>query len=257
MQRGDKGPEVERVQRELLALGYAVGAADGIAGSRTLAAYEAWERAKAAGVAVLLGAHEGRHNQGPRRWEAVTGITLHNTAGDLGERHTRWVAHPVRNPETGKVELSCLKAHVGVTRGGQVLLVSPLDQRVAHGHGLNGSTVGIECSGTYEGIEGDCSTWWRPPGYKGEPQRPTPELIEAARRAVRWICAEVAAHGGKIHYLYAHRQSRASRLSDPGQVLWREVALWAEREGLVLTRPGYTVGDGRAVPREWGGEGEY
>lgn len=248
LQRGDRGPVVAELQRQLLALGYDLGTADGIAGPRTLAAYEAHERAKAAGVTVLLGAHEGQHREGVRPWASVTGITLHQTAGDLGERHERWVKWPVKNPKTGALEFSSLKAHVGVTRGGQVLLVNPLDSRVAHGHGLNSSTVGIECSGTYEGIEGRRDTWW--PAGKA-PQTPTPELIEAARRAVAWVVAEVAAHGGRVLYLYAHRQSSADRVSDPGSALWQAVALEVEREGLVETRPGYTVGTGLPIPREW------
>jgi hypothetical protein len=241
MQRGDKGPHVEAAQRELAALGYAVGAADGIAGPRTLAAWEAWERAKAAGVTVRMGAHPQEHNQGARPWGQVTGITLHQTAVDLGERPGRW---------------DSLRAHVGVTRGGQVLQVYGLDALVYHGNGLNSSTVGIECSGTYEGVEGDRATWWQPPGVSA-PQRPTAALVEAALRAVRWVVEEVKANGGTVRYLYAHRQSSGTRQSDPGSALWRAVALDLEREGLVETRPGYTVGTGRAIPREWGGEGPY
>jgi hypothetical protein len=256
VQRGDRGPEVAAVQRELAALGYDVGKIDGIAGPRTLAAWGAHQRSLAAGVVNLVALCDGRYRQGAREWAKIDSITLHQTAGDLGERPERWARWPVRNKKTKQIENASLKAHVGVTRGGQILLVNPLDQRVPHGNGFNARSVGIECSGTYEGIEGDRSTWWQPKGVDA-PQRPTPELIEAARRAVRWICAEVAARGGRVRYLYAHRQSRASRLSDPGQVLWREVALWAEAEGLLETRPGYTVGTGRPIPAAWGGEGPY
>jgi hypothetical protein len=231
MQRGDKGPHVEAAQRELAALGYAVGAADGIAGPRTLAAWEAWERAKAAGVTVRMGAHPQEHNQGARPWTQVTGITLHQTAVDLGERPGRW---------------DTLRAHVGVTRGGQVLQVYGLAALVYHGNGLNGSTVGIECSGSYEGVEGQRDTWWQPKGV-AEPQTPTPALVEAARRTVAWVVAEVAAHGGQVRWIYAHRQSSGTRQSDPGSALWRAVALECGLE----TRPGFTVGTGRAIPEAW------
>jgi peptidoglycan hydrolase-like protein with peptidoglycan-binding domain len=237
VQRGDRGPEVERVQRELAALGYAVGAVDGVCGPRTLAAWEAWERAKAAGVTPRMGAHPGAAKRGVREWAAVTGITLHQTAVDLGERPARW---------------DTLRAHVGVTRGGQVLQVYGLSDLVYHGNGLNGSTVGIECSGTYEGVEGDRGTWWQPPGV-AEPQRPTAALVEAARRAVAWVVAEVAAHGGRVRWIYAHRQSSGTRQSDPGSALWKAVALECGLE----TRPGFTVGSGRAIPEAWGGEGPY
>jgi peptidoglycan hydrolase-like protein with peptidoglycan-binding domain len=235
MQRGDRGPHVATLQRELAALGYQPGPADGICGPRTLAAYEAYERAKAHGVTPRMGAHPRAAKQGERPWGQVTGITLHQTAVDLGERPARWDG---------------LRAHVGVTRGGQILQVYGLSDLVYHGHGLNGSTVGIELSGTYEGVEGDPRTWWQPPGVSA-PQRPTAALVEAARRAVRWVVEEVAAHGGRVRWCYAHRQSRASRVSDPCKVLWREVALEVEREGLLETRPGFTVGTGRPIPREW------
>jgi hypothetical protein len=235
MVKGQRGPEVEQAQRELAALGYPVGAADGICGPRTLASYEAHQRAKAAGVTVRMGAHPQEAKRGTRDWGAVTGITLHQTAVDLGERPGRW---------------DTLRAHVGVTRGGQILQVYGLSDLVYHGNGLNGSTVGIECSGTYEGVEGDRGTWWQPPGVS-EPQRPTAALVEAAKRAVRWVCAEVAANGGKVQYLYAHRQSSASRQSDPGSAIWKGVALACEMTGLLATRPGFTVGTGRAIPEAW------
>jgi hypothetical protein len=83
------------------------------------------------------------------------------------------------------------------------------------------------------------------------PQVPTVELIVAARRAVAWVCAEVAARGGRVQYLYAHRQSSGTRRSDPGSAIWKGVALEVERSGLLLTRPGFTVGSGRAVPESW------
>jgi hypothetical protein len=249
MQRGDRGPHVTALQRELAALGYPVGLADGICGPRTLAACEAHQRAKQAGIVVLLGAHEGIHREGPRPWANVTGITIHQTAATLGENPARWVKWPIKGPN-GAIEHSCLRAHVGVTRGGQVLLCNPLDQLVWHGNRLSLTDIGIELDGTYEGVEGERSTWWQAPGHKS-PQVPTPALLEAARRAIRWACAEVAANGGKIRFLHAHRQASKDRRSDPGSRIWAEVALALEAEGLLSTRPGYVVGTGRAIPKEW------
>jgi hypothetical protein len=199
------------------------------------------------GVVDLTRAHAGQHRKGKRAWASVDAVCLHQTAGDLGEKHERWVAWPVPDGKGG-VKLSSLKAHIGVTRGGQVLLCNPLDSLVAHGNGFNARSVGIECSGTYEGIEGRRETWW---AAGKAPQRPTEELIAAARRAVECVCAEVAAHGGRVRYLFAHRQSSSSRQSDPGSAIWQAVALELEREGVLETRPGYVVGDGRPIPEAW------
>jgi antitoxin (DNA-binding transcriptional repressor) of toxin-antitoxin stability system len=83
-------------------------------------------------------------------------------------------------------------------------------------------------------------------------QTPTPELIEAARAAVRWIVAEVARHGGRISRLVAHRQSSDMRQSDPGSALWQAVALPLHAElGLDDGGPGYRIGTGRPIPVDW------
>jgi hypothetical protein len=232
---GDRGEVVRATQAELAALGYDVGRIDGIAGARTLAAWEAYERARAHGVTPRMGAHPGAARKGVRDWGAIDSVCLHQTAVSLGERPARW---------------NTLRAHVGVTREGQIFQVYGLSDLVYHGNGLNGRSVGIECSGSYEGVEGNRRTWWQPPGV-AEPQRPTAELVEATKRAVRWVVAEVAAHGGRVRYCFAHRQSSSSRQSDPGSAIWQAVALELEREGLVETRPGYTVGTGRVVPEAW------
>jgi hypothetical protein len=242
MVKGQRGPEVAEAQRQLLALGYPVGAADGICGPKTLAAWEAWERAKARGVTPRMGLHFQEHAHGVRDWASIDSVVLHQTACDLGERPGRW---------------DSLRAQVGVTRGGQVFQVYPLDTLVYHGNSFNKRSVGVELSGSYEGIEGQRATWWQPEGVK-DPQRPTPELIEAARRAVRWIVAEVGARGGKVRYCFSHRQSSDTRQSDPGSAIWQAVGLWAQSElGLSDGGPGFRVGDGRPIPEAWGGEGPY
>jgi peptidoglycan hydrolase-like protein with peptidoglycan-binding domain len=90
MVKGERGPHVAEAQRQLLSLGYPVGLADGICGPKTLAAWEAWERAKAANVTVRMGAHKQEAKKGVRDWGAVTGVCLHQTACDLGEKPDRW-----------------------------------------------------------------------------------------------------------------------------------------------------------------------
>jgi hypothetical protein len=279
--RGAQGPVVKALQEQLLGLGYGLGdcGADGVLGLRTLGAVhdfeedhglpvesgvvsdaalaavaEAYRRRDEApvpqGFSDLTALCDGRYRRGVRAWNAITGITLHQTAGDLGERPERWARFPMKAPD-GSVYNESLRAHVGVTRQGQILLVNPLAQLVWHGNGLSPSTIGIECSGSYEGIEGRRETWWPAPGMK-DPQVPTQELVDAARRAARWIVAEVAKHGGKVSRLCAHRQSSDERQSDPGSRIWQEVGLWAQKElGLSDGGAGWVTGSGLAIPEAW------
>jgi antitoxin (DNA-binding transcriptional repressor) of toxin-antitoxin stability system len=265
---GSTGPRVLELQRSLVALGYQLPrwGADGQLGSETLTALalfladhgrpvaEAPGEVTAADLELVAGLVAARATppaevvdlragaartwaRGRRPWSAVTGICLHQTACVLGERPARWAS---------------IGAHVGVTRAGQVLWLHDFTAIVVHGHGFNGSTVGIECDGRYEGVEGDLSTFWRPPGSTAQPQAPTPELIAAARAAIRWIVAEVARHGGQVARLVAHRQASADRRGDPGSALWRAVAMpMFEELGLDDGGPGYQIGTGLAIPEAW------
>ncbi len=174
-----------------------------------------------------------------RAWSTVTGITLHQTACVLGERPGRWL------------NVGC---HVGITRGGQRLWLHDFDARVVHGNGWNTQCVGIEMDGLYEGIAGDPKTLWDDPStkYREVGQTPTPELVQAAKEAVRWICARVAEHGGKVRALVAHRQSSESRRDDPGSALWQAVALPLHAElGLIDGGVGFKLGNGYAIPEAW------
>lgn len=173
-----------------------------------------------------------------RPWKQVTGIVLHQTAACLGERPGRWAN---------------VGAHVGVTRRGQVIWLHDFDRLVWHGNGLNLSTVGIECDGTYEGVQGDPKTFWRPADDPNrQPQQPTPELVEAARAAVKLVVEQVLLQGGRVRFLYAHRQSSGTRQSDPGSALWQQVAMPCHLAyGLSDGGPGFKVGTGRPIPEAW------
>jgi N-acetyl-anhydromuramyl-L-alanine amidase AmpD len=177
--------------------------------------------------------------KGARPWRKVTGVCLHQTACLLGERPARW---------------DTVGAHLGITRGGQVILLHPFDRVVWHGNGFNAQTVGIEIDGLYAGLEGVPRTVWNDPSTPHREQgMDLPEVqADAARQVIRWICAEVEANGGKVSALVAHRQSSESRQSDPGSAIWQRVALPIAAElGLSDGGDGFKLGDGRAIPREW------
>ncbi len=179
----------------------------------------------------------------PRPWGQVRGITLHQTACSMGERVERY---------------DTIGAHFAVLRSGRVLRMADLDRVVYHGHGWNNQCVGIECDGLYAGIEGDLRTVWDDPTtpYREQPQQVTPHAMESTRQLVRWIVEEARRNGATVKILGAHRQAVDSRRNDPGEAIWRQVALPLHAElGLSDGGPGFTLpgSTGYAIPEVWGG----
>jgi len=273
--RGDKGQAVVELQERLLALGYALPrwGADGDLGSETLdaltrflvdhgdgyadldaGAVSDWELGHVQKIFNALSwpvpvpgkvfydlrREASRKAVGGRRpWTKITGICLHQTACDFGaESPRRW---------------DTLGAHIGASREGNVFWVHDLEFVVYHGNELNGFTVGLECEGNYPGLDGDTSTVWQPGG--GALMTVTPELAKAAQEAIRWICATVARHGGKVVHLFAHRQTAGSRRADPGEEIWKQVALPIMAElSLDDGGPKFRIDNGRPIPEAWNPE---
>lgn len=269
LKNGVRGAEVRALQADLVALGYALPrwGVDGDLGFETRSAltrmlsdhgrlpllehevsdaevaFVAKVRAAVAAVdrpvvADRRVAATRDHVFGRRPWTGVTGITLHQTACTLGENPPRW---------------DSIGAHVGVTRAGRVIWIHDFTSLVAHGNGWNSKCVGIEMDGLYEGIEGDPSTLWDDPSTatRERASMVTPELVASARAAIRWICAEVAAHGGRVGALVAHRQSSKDRRNDPGSALWQAVALPMQASLGLSSIGGQAIGSGYPIPEAW------
>lgn len=174
-----------------------------------------------------------------RSIKRVQGICLHQTACLMGERPDRY--------DGGG-------AHVFLSRSGRVVWLHDWTSVVVAANGWNAGTVSVEIDGLYRGVEDDPRSVWDNPAT---PERETGmELTDAAVKAaievVRWIKADVDARGGCVTKLVAHRQASAQRRSDPGEAIWKRIALPVSAE-LVLDDggPGFTLGDGRAIPEEW------
>lgn len=175
---------------------------------------------------------------GTRSWRKITGICLHQTACDMGERVERY---------------DTLGAHFAVLRSGRVVWVHELERFVWHGNAWNAGTVGIEINGLFEGVLGDPKTVWDDPTTKVHEvgQRVTPAQIVATKQLVRWICTLVAQKKGEIKALVAHRQSSKNRRDDPGSEVWKEIALPLHAElGLNDGGPGFVL-DGLPIPEAW------
>lgn len=185
--------------------------------------------------------------QGTRDWKKVTGITLHQTAVQFGDRPKRLLNVPV---------------HGATLPGGDIVLLHDPTDYMWHAGRLNRTDVGIEVSCRATGLEEQAKTLWLPKKdkhLKGEERLAlespaTDKQIESTKKLVRYYVDLVSKNGGKIKYIHAHRQSSKSRRSDPGERVWREVGEWAKQElGLSDGGPGWTKG-GIPLPDEWTGE---
>lgn len=181
-----------------------------------------------------------------RGWHETTGITLHQTACDLGERVERY---------------DTMGAHWGVLRSGRIIRLCDNNRVVYHGNGWNARCVGIEVNGLYAGREDDPdtaldeslrSTWDDPSTPTRErPMQVTPAAMLSLRMLCRFIAYEVMTNGGALKVLCAHRQSSMSRRSDPGEAIWKQAAIPVSNElGLSYGGQGFTIG-GLPIPECW------
>ena len=206
----------------------------------------------------LIGEPRGDRGKahGTRDWSKIKGLTIHQTAVDFGTNPRRVLDVPVHG---------CT-----LSDGSVVLLHDPRDY-MWHAHSFNKYDIGIEVSCRAAGIEGNGESLWLPKevwvdGVKVKSKSLTNEerlehaseatdtQLEATKELITYYVELVAKNGGKLEFIHAHRQSSKSRTSDPGERIWREVALWAmETHGLTSGPADFTSG-GYAIPDVWSGE---
>lgn len=187
-----------------------------------------------------------------RTYEQIDTIVLHQTGVEFGVGKKALAEYGRRVALHRRFyNVAC---HVAALMNGDVLIVNPWLSYVLHGHGSNRFSIGIEIEGLYPGLEGKPKTV----AGKGEANELTLRTIGAARKAVKVAVDECRKLGAPITKIAAHRQFHGSRITDPGQGLWREVALWAVQE-LDLTID-YDLAkknkkderkSGRRIPRDW------
>jgi peptidoglycan hydrolase-like protein with peptidoglycan-binding domain len=187
--------------------------------------------------------------------ELVTGITVHQTAvpysvvnyqiqGAGGDENLALARR--------SLQVAC---HVMAFRKGFIAAPNPLEWYVFHGNApFNTTELGIEIDGRYPGLIGG-KTW-----DKKTASPVTDTLIQAACAGIEFLVREGRRAGMPIEHIHAHRQSSASRRSDPGEELYRRVVLdYAVAELGLISHPREVFGDGRPVPTEWdpSGHGSY
>ncbi|MEA3225047.1 MAG: peptidoglycan-binding protein [Planctomycetota bacterium] len=142
-----------------------------------------------------------------------------------------------------------LNAHIGITRDGDVILVNGFEDWIWHAQGLSQRSIGIEIAGNFPGLMGNDRTLWR---GGGGPHTLTQGQVVGLLKAYDFIEDETERLGIKIEHVFAHRQSKDTRMADPGEEIWKKVGqIW---QGLFVADDGgdsYSVGSGRRIPREW------
>lgn len=178
-------------------------------------------------------------SKGVRDWSKVTGITLHQTAAVM-RTPKRFLSVPV---------------HGATLPDGSCVLLHDPTALMWHGNGFNSRDIGIEVSCQAAGVEGVSNTLWRPASKPDlEATEATDEQLEATRHLVRHYVDLVAANGGRIQYIHAHRQATSQRVSDPGSRIWLAVGEWAREElGLEVGPPDFCIGTGKPLPDAWTG----
>lgn len=188
----------------------------------------------------------------PRAWSSITTIVLHQTGVKFGVTKSAIAKYGPRAALHRRfLGVAC---HVAALTNGDVLHVNPWERYVLHGHGSNRFSIGIEIEGLYPGIVGNA----RSVAGGGTPNTLTPTTIAAARRSVQFAVEACRKLGCPITQIAAHRSFHGSRVSDPGQEIWKEVALWAVAElelhvdyDLAVKSKKEARLDGRPIPREW------
>jgi len=201
---------------------------------------------------VRLNASGAAHVRKP---EAITGICLHQTAVRFGVS-ARQLAAAAGDRATALARRALnIAAHATVfqpdpagSHGPLLVPCAPLRWHVNHGNGLNPVTLGLEVDGLYAGVEGDARTVW---GGKA-PTVWTAEMADAVIAMIAWLLKEAKAEDMDVRYLYAHRQSSATRRGDPGELIWKTVALRAADELGLLMEPARVWGNGLPLPSAWG-----
>ncbi len=185
----------------------------------------------------------------------VDGIVLHQTAVEYGltQRQVDAAGGDKRLALARRgLDVAC---HAIAFRSGVYAATHPLEVHVNHGNGLNPRSLGLEVDGRYAGLEDDPATAAREDlktTWGGSPTALSELTVETARAALRWLVEAGRAAGMPISKIWAHRQSSATRRSDPGEALWRAVVLdYAVPVLGLVTEPELVVGDGRAIPRAW------
>jgi len=166
----------------------------------------------------------------PRDVTQIDSVVLHQMGFSRGSDPTRYLGVP---------------AHYIVLPDGVVAQLHDWETYLFTSNSLNSRSLGVEIAGNFPNENG---TWWRPEDFGMD--RPTPEQLDAVRRLLRYIAADLAEQGSRLRGVYAHRQSSPQKRNDPGPDVWRAVSsVFDELE--LDDVSGFSTGGGRPIPESW------
>jgi len=188
--------------------------------------------------------------------KTITAVTLHQTACNFGVGRNHLKAAGGDEELAQQIRALGVACHVLAFREGWVVWSNDLERYLYHANGLSGTSLCLEIEGHYSGlmddpkttaVREDVRTTW-----KGKPDPVTDLTVETARRGLKLLVDEGRALGMPIELLRAHRQSAATRRSDPGEEMWQRVGLdyGVAVLGLQVDND-FTLGGGRPIPKQW------
>ena len=186
-----------------------------------------------------------------RNWRDIYAIMVHHTGYENKEERIAESSRTASN------------YHFIIARSGKVYMANHPQLMIWHGHGLSQHSIGIEIDGNFAGLMNDPTHGGKPyfwtGGKSSAPSIPTNAQLDALDTLVRELADMLKKNGTSLKYIYAHRQSAASRESDAGQIVWQHAVLKLQSElGLQKTTETFTYtsgergeGGGNPIPKEW------
>lgn len=166
-----------------------------------------------------------------RTEEQIQGICLHQAGCHLGNRPERW---------------KTVITHFGIPRDGSIILVNhPYTMPWASNYFVRRS-ISIEVGGNFRGLEGKGWTLWKGGGRRSVLND---GQVEACKKLIGWLLAECP----RIRTLWAHRQTNPNKRGDPGEAIWRRIALPVIEDYGLDYDPNYThpQSKGLKIPQQW------
>lgn len=267
------GPAVKRLQEIGDLLGFDYGPNDGVFGAdtkRVVKGIQQRYKLKVDGVcgpqtwrAILAAADRPRKPS-----DLITPGSLDSGLVDITGRHKRpkLYSHKRKVEDIDTVlihQTGCempstpmgwrrLNGHLGATEEGLGIIVNPFTDMIWHAQRLSPTSIGLEIEGNFYGIDGKKNTLWKGGGGPDHLTRATLKMFE---NMFVYLCRWFETHQIEWKFIKAHRQSHNSRIADPGQEIWQEVAMiWIQRLGISDGGPDFFTCSGRTIPREWNPE---
>ena len=138
-------------------------------------------------------------------------------------------------------------AHYKILPDGAIVWSHEWGTRLPASNGFNGRSIAVEFAGNFPKVarSQDRRDFWNP-DKMGADQLTGPQIV-SGQKLMRYL------YDKGIRFVFAHRQSSASRGIDPGPDIWANVGEFAIGLGMSDGGPGFTVGDGRSIPDAWRG----